>query len=60
MPECDFNKVDKSKMYRAVHFTKSEANKILEVFAFGIANYFFYLLCIMALLFDEKGVFYIF
>ena len=38
----------KSSMYRAVHVTKSEANKILEVFAFDSANYSFYLLCVMA------------
>ena len=46
-------------MYRAVHVTKSEANKILEVFAFDSANYYFYLLCIMAS-FLMKKVFFIF
>ena len=45
-------------MYRAVHVTKSEANKILEFFAFDSANYSFYLLCIMAS-FLMKKVFYI-
>ena len=29
-------------MYRAVQVQKSEANKILEVFAFDSANYYFY------------------
>ena len=44
-------------MCRAVHITKSEANKIL--FAFDSANYSFYLLCIMAS-FLMKKVFFIF
>ena len=30
-------------MYRAVQVTKSEPNKILDVFAFDSANYYFYL-----------------
>ena len=46
-------------MYRAVHVTKSEANKIIEVFAFDSTNYSFYLLCIMAS-FLIKNVFFIF
>ena len=49
----------KFSIYRALHVTKSEANKILEFFAFDIANYSFYLLCIMAL-FLMKKVFFIF
>ena len=49
----------KSSMYRALHVTKSEANKILEFFAFDSANYSFYLLCIMAS-FLMKKVFFIF
>ena len=43
-------------MYRPVHVTKSEANKIL---AFDSANYTFYLLCVMAS-FLMKKVFFIF
>ena len=46
-------------MYRAVHVTKSEANKILEVFVFDSANYSFYLLCIMASFLMKKVLFYI-
>ena len=49
----------KFSIYRALHVTKSEANKILEFFAFDIANYSFYLLCIMAS-FLMKKVFFIF
>ena len=49
----------KSSMYYAVHVTKSEANKILEVFCLDSANYSFHLLCIMAL-FLMKKVFFIF
>ena len=44
-------------MYRAVHVTKSEANK--KFFAYDSANYSFYLLCIMASFLMEK-VFFIF
>ena len=40
-------------MYRAVHVTKSEANKIL---VFDSASYSFYLLC-NGFIFDEKDVF---
>ena len=47
-------------MYRAVHIhiTKSEANKILEVFAFDSANYSFYLLCKMDSFLIKKVFFY--
>ena len=43
-------------MYRAVHVTKSEANKILEVFCFWQCQLFF---LFINFIFDEKGVFYI-
>ena len=46
-------------MYRLVHFAKSEANKILEVFCLWQCQLFF--LCIMynGFIFDEKGFSYI-
>ena len=47
-------------MYRAVHVTKLEANKTLEVFAFDSANYSFYLLCIMASFLMKNVFFFIF
>ena len=43
-------------MYRAVHVTKSEANKILEVFCLRQCQLFF---LYDGFIFDEKGVFYI-
>ena len=45
-------------MYHAVLVTKSEANKILEVFAFHTANYYLYLLCIMASFLMKKVFLY--
>ena len=47
-------------MYRTVHIhiTKSEANKILQVFAYDSANYSFYLFCKMDS-FLMKKVFFI-
>ena len=46
-------------MYSAVHVTKSEANKILEVFCFWQCQLFFLFIMYNGFIFDEKGVFYI-
>ena len=51
--------ITKSGMYHAVHLTKSEAYKILEVFAFDSANYSFYFLCITALFLMKKVFLYL-
>ena len=44
-------------MYRAVHVTKSEANKILEVFCLRQCQLFFLFIMHNGFIFDEKGVF---
>ena len=49
----------KSSMYYAVHVTKSEANKILEVFCLWQCQLFFSFIMYNGFIFDEKGVFYI-
>ena len=46
-------------MYRAVHVTKSEANKFLEVFCLRQCQLFFLFIMYNGFIFDEKGVFYI-
>ena len=46
-------------MYRAVHVTKSEANKILEVFCLWQCQLFFLFIMYNGYIFDEKGTFYI-
>ena len=46
-------------MYRAVHVTKSEANKIHEVFCLWQCQLFFLFFMYDGFIFDEKGVFYI-
>ena len=46
-------------MYRTVHITKSEANKILEVFCLWQYQWFFLFIMYNDFIFDEKGVFYI-
>ena len=46
-------------MYRAVHVTKSEANKILKGFCLQQCQLFFLSIKYNGFIFDEKGVFYI-
>ena len=46
-------------MYHPVHVTKSEANKILEVFCLWQCQLFFLVIMYNGFIFDEKGVFYI-
>ena len=46
-------------MYRAVHVTKSEANKILEVFCLWQCQLYFLFIMHNGFIFDEKVVFYI-
>ena len=46
-------------MYRAVHVTKSEANKILEDFCLWQCQLFFLFIMYNGSIFNEKGVFYI-
>ena len=43
-------------MYRAVHVTKSEANKILEGFCFWQCQLFFLFIMYNGVTFNEKGV----
>ena len=45
-------------MYSAVHVTKSEANKILEVLSLTVAIFFLFI-TYNDFIFDEKYVFYI-
>ena len=47
----------KSSMYRAVQVTKSEANKILEVFCLCQCQLFFLFIMYNGFIFDEKSVF---
>ena len=44
-------------MYRFVHITKSEANKIFEVFCLWQCQLFFLFITYNGFIFDEKGVF---
>ena len=44
-------------MYRAVHFTKSGANKILKGFCLRQRQLFFLFIKYNGFIFDEKGVF---
>ena len=44
-------------MYRAVHITESEPNKILEVFCFWQCQLFFLFIMYNGFIFDKKGVF---
>ena len=46
-------------MFRAVHVTKSEANKILEVFCLWQCQLYFLFIMHNGFIFDEKVVFYI-
>ena len=46
-------------MYRAVHITKSEAHKILEVFCLGQCQLFFLFIMYNGFILDGKSVFYI-
>ena len=46
-------------MFRAVHVTKSEANKILEVFFLWQCQLLFLIIMYNGFIFDEKVVFYI-
>ena len=46
-------------MYHAVHVTKSEAYKILEVFCLWQCQLFFLFSMDNGFIFDEKSVFYI-
>ena len=46
-------------MYRAVHVTKSEANKILKVFCLRQSQLFFLFTIRNGFIFDEKSFFYI-
>ena len=46
-------------MHRAVHITKSENNKILEVFWLWQCQLFFLFIMYNGFIFDEKDVFYI-
>ena len=46
-------------MYHTVHVTKSEANKILEVFCLWQCQFFFLFIMYNGFIFGEKGVFYI-
>ena len=48
-----------SSMYRDVHVTKSETNKILEVFWLWQCQLLFLFIMYNGFIFDEKGVFYI-
>ena len=52
-------KKTKSSVYRVVHVTKSENNKILEVFCLWHCQLFFLFIMYNGFIFDEKGVFYI-
>ena len=47
-------------MYRAVHVTKSEANKILEVFCLRQCQLFFLFVMYNGFIFDGKKFFLIF
>ena len=46
-------------MYRTVHVTKSEANKIIEVFYLRQCQIFFLFITYTGFILDGKGVFYI-
>ena len=46
-------------MHRAVHVTKSEAYKILEVFCLWQCQLLFLFIMYNGFIFDKKGVFYI-
>ena len=46
-------------MYRAVQVTKSEANKILEVFCFRQRQVLFLFILYNGFIFDEKDVYYV-
>ena len=48
-----------SSMYRDVHVTKSETNKILEVFWLWQCQLLFLFIMYNGFIFDEKGIFYI-
>ena len=49
----------KSSMYHAVHVTKSEVNKILEVFLPLTLLFIPFIHYVKYFIFDEKGAFYI-